>query len=168
MRTPAQTPSLRHASPIRLAALALACAASLPALAFNPQPDPPGRWAMMGLVAEQTVRVSVLAVPVARSVPPDPCTVTFNFLDAYGTKLVEARTVVLVPGQMQFVDLKGSDLRLAGRTDRMQVRTDVHVLHNPPDDKQCKGVVSTVEIFDATGRTNLIAPAPSFIPPDPY
>jgi hypothetical protein len=149
------------------AALLLA-AASLPALAFNPQPDPPGRWATVGLVMDQTVRLSVLAVPVERGVPPDPCTVTFNFLDAYGQKLAETRTMVLLPGQMRFVDLKGSDLRLPNHTDRVQVRTEVRVLHNPPADHQCNGAVATVEVFDATGRSSLVLPGLAIIPPDPY
>jgi hypothetical protein len=151
----------------RLVAALLLAAASLPALAFNPQPDPPGRWSTVGLVMDQTVRLSVLAVPVERGVPPDPCTVTFNFLDAYGQKLAETRTMVLLPGQMRFVDLKGSDLRLPNHTDRLQLRTEVRVLHNPPDDHQCKGAVATVEVFDASGR-NLVLPGLAIIPPDPY
>ena len=150
-----------------VAALLLA-AASLPALAFNPQPDPPGRWSTVGLVMDQTVRLSVLAVPVERSVPPDPCTVTFNFLDAYGQKLTDTRTMVLLPGQMRFVDLKGTDLRLTDRADRMQLRTEVRVLHNPPGLRECKGAVATVEVFDASGRSSLVLPGLAIIPPDPY
>ncbi len=159
--------ALTGRTPITLSALALACMASTPALAFNPQPDPPGRWAVMGLVADQTARLSVLAMPVARGVPPDPCTVTFNFLDADGNKLTEATSLVILPGKMRSVDLRGSDLRLANRTDRMQFRTEVHVLHNPPGLRQCEGATATVEIFDASGRTSVIS-NPSFLPPDPY
>lgn len=159
---------MTHLSTPALATLAFALAASAPAQAFNPQPDPPGRWALMGMVSDQTARLSVLAVPVAHGVPPDPCTVTFNFLDRYGNKLAETTTVVLVPGQMQFVDLRGADLRLPNRTDRMQFRTEVHVLKNRLADHQCKGAVTTVEIFDATGRSNVIVANPSFVPPDPY
>ena len=158
----------RRLHPARLAAGLLLAAASVPALAFNPQPDPPGRWSTVGLVMDQTVRLSVLAVPLARDVPPDPCTVTFNFLDAYGQKLTETRTMVLQPGQMRFVDLKGSELRLTDRADRMQLRTEVRVLHNPPADHQCKGAVATVEVFDASGRSSLVLPGLAIIPPDPY
>ena len=154
--------------PARLAAGLLLAAASLPALAFNPQPDPPGRWTTVGVVMDQTVRLSVLAVPVERGVLPDPCTVTFNFLDAYGLKLAETRTMVLLPGQMRFVDLSGSELRLPGRTDRMQLRTEVRVLHNPPGFRECKGAVATVEVFDASGRSSLVLPGLAILPPDPY
>jgi len=143
------------------AALTLALAAASPAQAFNPQPDPPGRWAMMGMVSDQTARLSVLALPVARGgTRPPSCTVTLNFLDNDGNKLAEAATLVLVPGKASFVDLKGSALRLPSRTDRAQFRADVSVLHNPPSDLPCEGVAATVEIFDDTGRTSLIVAHP--------
>ena len=152
----------------RCAFIALACAASLPALAAYPQTDPSGRWALMGMVSEQTARLSVLAVPVARDVLPATCTVTVDFLDASGTKLIESSTLVLLPGKMQFVDLKGSLLRLANRTDRLQFSTEVHVLHNPPMYRQCNGAVGVVEMFDATGRSSLVVPSAGFYPPDVY
>ena len=151
-----------------LAALALALTASAPAQAFNPQPDPPGRWAMMGLVSDQTARLSVLALPAAAGTRPVACTVTLNFLDADGNKLAEATTLVVLPGKAQFVDLKGSLLRLASRSERAQFRADVAVLHNPPGDRPCQGVAATVEIFDASGRTSVIVANPSLYPPDPY
>jgi len=143
-----------------LAAVALALAAATPAHAFNPQPDPPGRWAMLGLVAEQTARLSVLAVPSARDARVGSCTVTLNFLDADGNKLAEATTLVLLPGKAQFVDLKGSGLRLANRSDRAQFRADVEVLHNPPGYQPCAGVASTVEVFDASGRSSVTVTRP--------
>lgn len=147
----------------------LMAAASLPALAFNPQPDPPGRWSIVGIVMDQTVRLNVLAVPVQRGVPPDPCTVTFNFLDAYGQKLAETKTLVIQPGQMRFVDLKGSELRLVDRAERMQLRTEVRVLHNPPGLRACNGAVASVEVFDASGRSSVVLPGLAIIlPPDPY
>lgn len=141
-------------------ALAFALAAASPAQAFNPQPDPPGRWAMVGLVADQTARLSVLALPVARNAVARSCTVTLNFLDADGTKLAEASTLVLLPGKAQFVDLKGSLLRLGNRGERAQFRADVEVLHNPPGLLPCDGVAATVEVFDASGRTSLIVAHP--------
>ncbi len=55
--------------------------------AFNPQPDPPGRYALIGLLRGQTARVNVynarnleaLADGSVRTVPPDPCKVTVRF-----------------------------------------------------------------------------------------
>ena len=143
-----------------IAACTLALSAAAPALAFNPQPDPPGRWAMLGLVAEQTARLSVLALPTGRDAFGGTCTVRLNFLDADGTMLAEATTLVLMPGKSQFLDLKGSNLRFANRTDRAQFRADVEVLHNPPAYRPCAGVAATVEIFDATGRTSIVVVHP--------
>ncbi|MBC7484185.1 MAG: hypothetical protein H7337_20305 [Rhizobacter sp.] len=143
-----------------LATIVLALAAATPALAFNPQPDPPGRWAMLGLVAEQTARLSVLAVPSARDARIGSCTVTLNFLDGDGNKLAEAATLVLLPGKAQFVDLKGSGLRLVNRSDRAQFRSNVEVLHNPPGFQPCAGVAATVEVFDASGRSSVTVAQP--------
>ena len=143
-----------------LAALTLALAAATPAQAFNPQPDPPGRWAMLGMVAEQTARLSVLALPSARDARVASCTVTLNFLDGDGNKLAEATTLVLLPGKAQFVDLKGSGLRLANRSDRAQFRANVEVLHNPPTYRPCAGVAATVEVFDASGRSSVTVTQP--------
>ena len=143
-----------------LAALTLALAAATPAQAFNPQPDPPGRWAMLGMVAEQTARLSVLALPSARDERVGSCTVTLNFLDGDGNKLAEATTLVLLPGKAQFVDLKGSGLRLANRSDRAQFRANVDVLHNPPAFQPCAGVAATVEVFDASGRSSVTVAQP--------
>lgn len=143
-----------------LTAFTLAMVAAAPAQAFNPQPDPPGRWAMMGIVAEQTARLSVLALPLARNAQARTCTVTINFLDGDGTKLIEASTFVLLPGKAQFADLKGSGLRLGSRSERAQFRADVEVLHNPPMLLQCEGVAATLEVFDASGRTSVIVAHP--------
>ena len=143
-----------------LAAIVLALAAATPALAFNPQPDPPGRWAMLGLVAEQTARLSVLAVPAARDARIGSCTVTLNFLDGDGNQLAEAATLVLLPGKAQFVDLKGSGLRLVNRSDRAQFRANVEVRHNPPAFQPCAGVAATIEVFDASGRSSVTVAQP--------
>ena len=163
-----QTPRLLSARlSVRIAAAAVALSTSMPILAFNPQPDPPGIWSMMGMVAEQSARVSV-HLWSERGARANPCTVTFNFLDSYGNKLTEATTLVLLPAVLTAIDLKGSDLRLPTRTDRVQFRVEVRVLRNPPALPQCKGVVANIEIFDAaTGHTNVLT-HPSFIPPDPY
>jgi len=142
------------------AALTLALAAATPALAFNPQPDPPGRWAMLGLVADQTARLSVLALPAARSArPPVACVVLMTFLDSQGNKLAED-TRVLTAGSAGFVDLKGSLLNLPSRTERAQFRVEVAVQPTMPGFRPCEGVAATVEIFDETGRTSVIVVQP--------
>jgi hypothetical protein len=148
-----------------LAAAAVAFAIATPAHAFNPQPDPPGRWTMMGLVSDQTARLSVLSLPTARGATQ--CTVTLNFLDAEGNKLVEASTLVLTPGKAQFMDLKVGASRTGSRIERTQFRPDVELLHNPPGYLPCSGVATTLELFDtATGRTGLIVSQPLQVGPN--
>lgn len=149
------------------AAFTLALAAASPVQAFNPQPDPPGRWAMMGMVSVQTARLSVLALPVARAAgrtagasPSRACVVLMTFLDSAGVKLGED-TRVLTPGFAAFVDLQGSLLNLPGRTDRAQFRAEVTVQLPMPGFLPCEGVAATVEIFDDTGRTSLIVAHPT-------
>jgi hypothetical protein len=114
------------------AALTLALAAAGPALTFNPQPDPPGRWAMMGMVSVQTARLGVLALPVARAAgvtassrSSHACVVLMTFLDSEGVKLGED-TRVLTPGFAAFVDLKGSLLNLPRRTSLTVVQPQQH------------------------------------------
>lgn len=122
---------------------------------------------MMGLVADQTARLSVLALPTARGAAVTQCTVALNFLDAEGNKLVEASTLVLTPGKAQFMDLKVGASRTGGRIDRTQFRADVEVLHNPPTYLPCSGVATTLELFDtATGRTGLIISQPVLMGPN--
>ena len=146
--------------PLAFATFTLALAVASPAQAFNPQPDPPGRWAMVGIVADQTARLSVLALPLSPGAPASSCTVTLNFLDGGGNKLSEASIMVLLPGKSQFVDLKGGSLRLGSGSERAQFRAAVEVLHNPPGYMPCAGVAATVEIFDASGRTSLLVAQP--------
>lgn len=145
-----------------LAGLTFGLAIAAPAHAFNPQPDPPGRYALVGLIAEQTARLSVLAVPLARAAAAAArsCTVTLNFLDSDGNKLAEASTFVLLPGKAQSVDLKGASLRLTGRAERVQFRADVQIHDNPAGYLPCQGVAATLEVFDATGRTSVLVAHP--------
>ena len=65
-----------------------------------------------------------------------------------------------------FIDLKGSSTRTSSRTDRVQFRPNVEVLHNPPGYLPCEGVAATLELFDtATGRTGLIVNQPLQLAP---
>jgi hypothetical protein len=114
------------------AALTLALAAAGPALTFNPQPDPLGRWAMMGMVSVQTARLGVLALPVALAAGVTDSSrssharvVLMTFLDSAGVKLGEDMRV-LTPGFAAFVDLKGSLLNLPRRTSLTVVQPQQH------------------------------------------
>ena len=87
-----------------LAAAAAASTSSPRARAFNPQPEPPGRWGLFGIVADQTARVSVVNISAdPRGYPPGPCRVSLAFVDSEGIVLKEAR-LTLRPGQAMSLD----------------------------------------------------------------
>jgi hypothetical protein len=159
----------------RLALLALLAAAaastsSSPARAFNPQPEPPGRWGLFGIVADQTARVSVVNTSGdPRGYPPGPCRVSVAFQDVDGTVLKEAR-FTLRPGQAASLDYgfqpppepeHGDAIgAAAGRLGRQDLRARIAIVNlvapdpDRPDAFPPGPCVPTVEVFEtATGRT---------------
>jgi hypothetical protein len=168
----------------RLAILALlgglAASTSSPgARAFNPQPEPPGRWGLFGIVADQTARVSVVNTSGdPGGYPPGPCRVTLAFVDVEGTVLKEA-LMTLRPGQATSLDYgfqappepdRGEAIGATGdRLDRQDLRARIGIVNlaAPPEPERPHGVppgpcVPSVEVFEtATGRTAfLVAEAP--------
>ncbi len=156
----------------RLALVALLAAAAMstsssPARAFNPQPEPPGRWGLFGIVAEQTARVSVVNTSAdPRGYPPGPCRVALAFVDSEGIVLKEAR-LTLDPGQATSLDYGfqappdpdrgdavGATADRAGRQD-LRARIEIADLVDPGDRSYPPGpCVPAVEVFEtATGRT---------------
>src|SRR6185369_17739815 len=97
----------RKARGLALVALLAATAAgtsSPRARAFNPQPEPPGRWGLFGIVAGQSARVSVVNISGdPHGYPPGPCRVGLAFVGADGTVLNEAG-LTLRPGQATSLD----------------------------------------------------------------
>lgn len=133
-------------------------ARSRKAWAFNPQPEPPGRWGMFGIVEGQTARVSVVNTSDdPHGYPPGPCRVGLAFVDADGAVLKETR-LTLRPGQataLEFIWFERSGA--SGRQD-LRARIDIADLVDPGD----RGprlftpgpCVPSVEVFEtATGRT---------------
>lgn len=135
---------------------------TVPAWTFNPQPDPPARFAMMGIVFEQTARVNVVAVrPVRSELSPGPCRVTIDFFDSEGEKLVKSANLILHPGKANQFDLIGPLRRGEPRAARTQFLPAVHVLPNRPGELRCLGVAASVEVFDASGRTSVLIEDPN-------
>jgi len=143
---------------VALLAAAAAGTSSPRARAFNPQPEPPGRWGLFGIVAGQSARVSVVNTSGdPHGYPPGPCRVGLAFVDADGTVLNEAR-VTLPPGQataLEFIWFERSGA--SGRQD-LRARVDIADLVDP-EDRQPRlyppgPCVPSVEVFEtATGRT---------------
>jgi len=152
--------------------------------AFNPQPDPPGKFGMVGITRGQTLRVNVVNLVTLSDgqLPPDPCRVVLSFRNAQGQPFrnsdgqIIRRTVELQAGDSAFLDLNG-DMFGGPSTNadtallRVQLRPFVRVLVSPPPepDRQvppdpCR---ATMEVFDnASGRTTLFA-AGFTAPPEP-
>jgi hypothetical protein len=154
-----------------LCALALGAAALLsagPAAAFNPQPDPPARFGIVGLVADQTARLNVVAPPLrARDTLPAPCRVMLNFLDADGVKLIESAQFVLLPGKARHLDLPGQAVADQARNTRLQFLPAVQVQPNLPGESRCAGVAATLELFEPNdGRTRVLIDDPNLYLPD--
>ena len=150
------------------------------ARAFNPQPDPPGRYTMVGIVRGQSIRINASNInPADPNSPPDPCRVRLAFMDADGAVLTNprtgeaaGRTVTLQRGQSTFLHLDADEFFIgdttAARLELRPVFRSVSLVSNaqaPPD--PC---VPSVEVIDnATSKTSFIyAGTPTFSsPPEP-
>jgi hypothetical protein len=138
--------------------------------AFNPQPEPPGRWGLFGISEGQTARVSVVNISGdPNGYPPGPCRVALAFVDANGTVL-KATQVTLRPGQSTSIDYgfqapldpdRSDALSVvgdrAGRQD-LRARTDIVNFSAPPEPERGSvppgPCVPAVDVFEtATGRT---------------
>jgi hypothetical protein len=150
------------------------------ARAFNPQPDPPGRYTLVGIVRGQSIRINASNIaPADSNSPPDPCRVRLAFMDADGTVLTNprtgepvGRTLTLQNGQSTFLHVNADEFFVgdtaAARLELRPVFREVTLNPNPqtPPDP----CVPSVEVIDnATSKTSFIyAGTPSFgDPPDP-
>jgi hypothetical protein len=150
------------------------------ARAFNPQPNPPGRYAMVGIVRGQSIRINASNIaPTDPNLPPDPCRVRLGFVDADGNPLTNPRTGVAVGstgmlqnGQTISINLNADEF-LSGDTTvgRLQLRPVFRsvTLNSNPQTPPDPCVPSVEVINNATSRTSFIyAGTPSFSsPPDP-
>ena len=138
--------------------------------AFNPQPDPPGKFLMVGLTAGQTLRLNVVNLTSPpdpeRQIPP-PCRVVLSFRDAAGHVIDDPsgqpirRTVELLAGESASLDLNGDQLGGTGDTlrTRFEVRPFVRVLFQPDPGNLPPPCRANAEVFDnSTLRTSLLVP----------
>jgi hypothetical protein len=152
---------------VALLAAAAASTSSPRVRAFNPQPEPPGRWGLFGIVADQTARVSVVNTSGdPGGYPPGPCRVALAFVDVGGQVLEETRTV-LAPGQAASLDYvpppdsdRGEAAASADRVGRHDLRARIEIADLvDPEDREPRSYppgpcVPAVEVFEtATGRT---------------
>ena len=118
--------------------------------AFNPQPDPPALFGMIGITPEDTMQLNIVNV-VLSGAPPDPCKVTLRFLDSRGG-ILKQQTVTVQPTQAASLTITGGE---AGGA----FRNEVHpVLLVPPNEATGCSAIGSVEVFNtSSGETTLFA-----------
>jgi hypothetical protein len=124
--------------------------------AFNPQPDPPALFGMIGVTPADTMQINVVNVDIA-GIPPGPCKVNMRFLDNAGN-ILKQQVVTVKPTQAASLDLTGIE---AGGG----FRTEVHpaLIMSSSNGVGCSPVGS-VEVFNSnSGETTLLA-HPIYIP----
>jgi hypothetical protein len=145
-----------------IALLCVLAVSAAPTAAFNPQPDPPGS-VMVGVVAWQTARLSVVNVPVhphQRTLfPPGPCVVRLAIYDAAGDVLAILDGTSVPVGEAIHLDFEASRW-LSRPGERLQIRAEVVLVGEPADLVRCDGSVKpALEIFqDRSGVTALVLP----------
>ena len=137
-------------------AVLFACAAALVILAsgkivkaFNPQPDPPGGFGMIGIVSGEIMQINVINIE-NDEFPPDPCRVQLRFFDGAGNVLKE-QIFSIKPRQ-------AASLQITAPVTTSVQRAEIHpvVLLTSNEPVGCNAI-GDVEVFDATtGRTSFV------------
>ena len=151
--------NVRNSIPIRLAAgvaaIALLAGGVRLLRAFNPQPDPPGIWGMMGVTPSDTIRINVVNMQFG-GFPPGPCNVTMKFLDTNG-KILEQKTFTINSTQAASLDYTPA-VGAAG------FRSEVHpVLAMPSSEPTGCSAVGSVEVFNTISGETTVFAHPIFI-----
>jgi len=117
---------------------------------FNPQPDPPGVWGMIGITPSDTMRLNIVNMQFS-TVPPGPCNVTLKFLNGSG-RVLKQQALTVKSTQAAYLDITGTE---AGGG----FRTEVHpVLIVPSGEPTGCSAVGSVEVFNTnSGETSLYA-----------
>ena len=130
--------------------------------AFNPQPDPPKVFGILGITAADVIRLNVTNVAPDLGLIPSPCRIRFGFVNAAGAVLKSA-DVSVASGHSVFLTLNFFEAAGASDTLLPRIRANVRPVISfvPPD--PCFTTVSA-EVVDAiTGRTNIYAGAQPWI-----
>jgi len=127
--------------------------------AFNPQPDPPG-YGMVGIADGQTARLNIVNIGVidpTTGLPPDPCRVRLQFVDADGRELA-SRGVAPEMVHAKFLDFTPTFVPVndvAAAPPRAEIRAVVLTDNGVPPGP-CR---VTLEVFDnVTGRSQIVIP----------
>jgi hypothetical protein len=118
--------------------------------AFNPQPDPPGIFGMIGITPEDTLQLNIVNVQIA-GFPPDPCDVTLRFLNSSGV-ILKQQTLTVKTKQAASFTITGAE---AGGG----FRNEVHpVLLLTSNEAPGCSAIGSAEVFNTvSGETSLFA-----------
>ena len=153
------SPKIRTSIPVQLlvavAAIILLTGSYKLLKAFNPQPDPPGVWGMIGVTPSDTIRLNVVNMQFS-GFPPDPCKVTLKFLDSTG-KILEQQNLTI--NSTQAVSLDYTPVGVAS------FRTEVHpVVSVPANESTGCSAVGSVEVFNTASGETIAYANPIYIP----
>jgi hypothetical protein len=127
------------------------------AQAFNPQPDIPLDYGLIGITATDVARFSVVSIDTPDLIdnPELRCGVVVTFLDAEGATLLSEEHQ-LRAGQGRSVDFRAADAGLrTGRQERLSLRPTYALAER----NECT-LLPTLEILDArTMATRFVHPA---------
>ena len=118
--------------------------------AFNPQPDPPGRFAPFGITANETARLVAVNTTFFAESNARPCAVALQIFDGAGN-LLKRDVKLLRARQTGFIDVTGTEA-LMGRA----MRGEIWAAAATEDPKRCP-VRASFELFDNGTQRTLIA-----------
>ena len=98
---------MKRALTIAAAALLVVFVSGRIAKAFNPQPDPPALFGMIGITPVDTMQLNIVNVELS-GLPPGPCKVTLRFLNSSGT-ILKQQTVTVKPTQAAALTITGAE-----------------------------------------------------------
>jgi hypothetical protein len=132
----------------------LAGAGSLVLRAFNPQPDPPGVYSMIGINPSETLAFHVVNVGGSNGYPPGPCKVTLGLINSEG-KMVKSSNAVLAAGAATTLKITFSEGANAAELSTM--RAAYRPVFTADTVNGC-AAVSSAEVFQSsTGQGQLYA-----------
>jgi hypothetical protein len=135
--------------------------------AFNPQPDPPGTYAMVGINPQETLRLFVVNISGTNGIPPGPCNVQLGFMDASG-QVVKSTGGTLAPGQAGGLSITFAEVPTKGDA-AAAGRVAVHPVWDADVVNGCYAA-SSAEVFDSrlgTGHMHIAPSIQHIAPPAP-
>jgi hypothetical protein len=147
--------------PAAFAVPVLALATAVAVRGFNPQPDPPAIFGLVGITLSETARISAVVRGGGAVLPaPAGCRVAFSYLAADG-RVLKQETKTILAGHAAYLDLTGVEALPPGPIAiRTGIRPVVEVAAAQSSADVCHAVAG-LEMYDnATGRTNLLVVQP--------